>query len=359
MDLDRDFLTLKESGRLHLRGKELVEDQFIILPRLLRRQIVEPFSGARYFGDALKVANSNHFSIAKIPAQDAIQHKLLVEFIGSFPGVLPQGAELQTAADNVSRLRFSDPLMADLVACQMAVNRLIDQDLNVEVQWPAATDTYISQLRKLEIEASNYHLETSIFHGQQPEEVAEFIGSARAAIEYAERVRSGAGAGVKRLIQRMVPYWTKDLDNIIVRALANFLTLCNYEILHRVVYVFRYRAIYNTYFPKQYEDWFLGGGSAEKYRRLFHLDTEICFAKVYELCGHSLYPDIYFWGPRRELIESANWREGDAIRGTWFDKYLIPQNELRLVLANLEEEYRYDERVHIRKVIDDRGNEIA
>lgn len=55
MDLDRDFLNLKESNRLPLRGKELIEDNFVVFRKLLRRQVVEPFSGARYFGDALKV----------------------------------------------------------------------------------------------------------------------------------------------------------------------------------------------------------------------------------------------------------------------------------------------------------------
>ena len=84
MDLDRDFLALKEKGRIHLRGKELVEDQFIVFHRFMRRQIVEPIAGERYFYEALKVPNSDHFSIAKIPSADAIQHRLLVEFIADF-----------------------------------------------------------------------------------------------------------------------------------------------------------------------------------------------------------------------------------------------------------------------------------
>ncbi len=85
-DLDRDFLNLKESKKLLINGKELVEDKFIIFKKLLIiRQVVEPISGARYFGDPFKVPNSDHFSIAKPENNEAIQHRLLCEFIKSLP----------------------------------------------------------------------------------------------------------------------------------------------------------------------------------------------------------------------------------------------------------------------------------
>jgi len=71
-DLDRDFHNLKEQGRLSLVGKELIEDQFVALRWLWRKQIVEPFSGARYFGEPYKVPGSDHFSIAKIEDAQAI-----------------------------------------------------------------------------------------------------------------------------------------------------------------------------------------------------------------------------------------------------------------------------------------------
>jgi hypothetical protein len=217
MDLDRDFLALKESGRIRMRGKELVEDQFVILHRFWRKQVVEPFAGARYFDDALKVPNSDHFSIAKISDRNAIQHRLLVEFIGDFSGVIAQSAALPIAKADTCVLRFSGPLMADLVACKVVVDRLVAQDLDIEVLWPTETDTYIAQLRKLEAEACTYHLAASAFHGQPPEEVTEFIGYARVELEYAEKVKAGMAVGIKRLIRRMLAYWTKTLDNIIVQ----------------------------------------------------------------------------------------------------------------------------------------------
>jgi len=81
-DLDKTFQNLKESDKLRLHGKELVEDKFVTLKRLiLLKQVVEPFSGARYFGESYKVVGSDHFSIAKPENKRAIQHRLLLEFI--------------------------------------------------------------------------------------------------------------------------------------------------------------------------------------------------------------------------------------------------------------------------------------
>lgn len=81
-DLDKEFQNLKESGRLKLLGKELIEDKFIALRRYgVFRQVVEPFSGSRYFGERYKVPGSDHFSIAKPQSNEAIQHRMLCQFI--------------------------------------------------------------------------------------------------------------------------------------------------------------------------------------------------------------------------------------------------------------------------------------
>lgn len=85
-------MPLKEQGTLLIEGRELVEDTFIPfgksflkgLARLWRKQVVEPFSAARYFGDPFKVPASDHLTIAKPENRDAIQHRLLCEFIKEF-----------------------------------------------------------------------------------------------------------------------------------------------------------------------------------------------------------------------------------------------------------------------------------
>lgn len=80
-DLDKDFINLKETGALAITAKELVEDTFIVIKGWWRRQVVEPFSGARYFGESYKVEGSDHSSIATPKTPKAIQHQLLYGFI--------------------------------------------------------------------------------------------------------------------------------------------------------------------------------------------------------------------------------------------------------------------------------------
>jgi hypothetical protein len=80
-DLDTNFQNLKEAKRLAIIGKELIEDKPIILKNFLKKQIVEPFSGAKYFGDHFKVPKSDHSTIEKPHNSDAIQHRLLCRFI--------------------------------------------------------------------------------------------------------------------------------------------------------------------------------------------------------------------------------------------------------------------------------------
>ncbi len=82
-DLDKEFQNLKESGRIPMCGKELIEDKFVIVKRWWRRQVVEPPSGARYFGERLKIPESDHFSIAKPANSHALQHRTLCQFIKS------------------------------------------------------------------------------------------------------------------------------------------------------------------------------------------------------------------------------------------------------------------------------------
>ena len=80
-DLDSDFMNLKESKSQSIFGKELIEDLPIILKGLLRTQVVEPFSGARYFGESFKIPGSDHSTIAAPKDEHADQHRALVRFI--------------------------------------------------------------------------------------------------------------------------------------------------------------------------------------------------------------------------------------------------------------------------------------
>ncbi|OOQ56659.1 alpha/beta hydrolase [Mucilaginibacter pedocola] len=83
-DLDKTFQNLKSAGKLPIYGKELIEDKFVFGGSVISKQVVEPFSGARYFGESFKVPGSDHFTIAKPIGKDDIQHRLLLKFIEDF-----------------------------------------------------------------------------------------------------------------------------------------------------------------------------------------------------------------------------------------------------------------------------------
>jgi hypothetical protein len=84
-DLDKDFMSLKDNENLQIKGKELIEDLPLYGKGFIRKQIVEPFSGAKYFGNSFKVPESDHSTIATPATRDAVQHRLLVQFVKEFP----------------------------------------------------------------------------------------------------------------------------------------------------------------------------------------------------------------------------------------------------------------------------------
>jgi hypothetical protein len=83
-DLDKDFINLKTNKNLQITGKELIEDLPLYGKGFIRKQVVEPFSGAKYFGNSFKVPGSDHCTIAAPADRDGVQHRLLVQFIKEF-----------------------------------------------------------------------------------------------------------------------------------------------------------------------------------------------------------------------------------------------------------------------------------
>lgn len=124
-DLDRDFIDLKESRAFPIFGQELIEADPVKLPRMFfgSQQIVIPASAARYFGNALKIARSDHVSIAKPRDREAQQHRELVGFIlDHAPGA---AADRPAAVGAVPAAGVRDPLELDpLVAAAIGARRL-------------------------------------------------------------------------------------------------------------------------------------------------------------------------------------------------------------------------------------------
>ena len=300
MDLDRDFLDLKEQKRLPIYGKELVEDKFIVRQLFLFKQVVPPFSGARYFGNAYKVPNSTHFTIAKVSGKDSIQHRLLVEFLSEIDTTVARRLNHDTCSGPIA-IGFPDSLRADLVKCQLATKTERGRLPEVQVQWPDRTQRYVSLTKTLLDEASKYLEPGSAFYGQPAASVADFINRARYALESSDRIISWTQKRAGLLISGMLDYWTPALDNIIARTLVNFLTLCNVELLYENVALLRKGHLYEKHFPPDLEDWFSVGLHKNIYRQVFDIEQPLASAKVDTLSGKHVV--AYFWGPRSEVVE--------------------------------------------------------
>lgn len=113
--LDKDFLNIKEGTRLQVFGKELIEDNFVGSARYWRKsQIVQPMSGARYFGEPIKIEHSDHFTIAKPSSEKSIQHRLLVDFlkttVRNTRPLEPEDANLSSDSFNPILIDWSDLL---------------------------------------------------------------------------------------------------------------------------------------------------------------------------------------------------------------------------------------------------------
>lgn len=103
-DLDKDFINLQENKKLQIKGKELIEDLPLYGKGLIRKQIVEPFSGAKYFGNSFKVPGSDHITIATPVDHEAIQNRLLIQFIKEFYSFLQlSDSENNETTENTDR----------------------------------------------------------------------------------------------------------------------------------------------------------------------------------------------------------------------------------------------------------------
>ncbi|HET6425522.1 MAG TPA: alpha/beta hydrolase, partial [Planctomycetaceae bacterium] len=77
--LDRDFQSLLHEKRsLHIEGREVLENKFVVdAPLLSRMVVVEEASGSRYFGPARMIGGSDHHSVVKPQNIDDPIHKVL------------------------------------------------------------------------------------------------------------------------------------------------------------------------------------------------------------------------------------------------------------------------------------------
>ena len=118
IQLDRDFVKLKETGNIEILGKELIEDKPLkdvpFIARLLSRDpIVKSFSAARYFADSYKIPGSDHDTIAKPEDERSEQHLALKHFLKKRQAAWLSSAEPDGMAAQIMQGSLGEQAMAD------------------------------------------------------------------------------------------------------------------------------------------------------------------------------------------------------------------------------------------------------
>jgi TIR domain-containing protein len=265
--------------------------------------------------------------------------------------VRPEGE----AAPQSLRIRFNDDLYADVVSVKLAVAALLNEERSVEVLWPSPLDALLDQIKSLKHSAETYHERTSRFFGCDSEIVSNFIDTSRTAISTATQIKKNIPNRVVKLVDGMREYWWSSTF-LIERALANFLTLANFDAQFGLVYCFRYTVIADL-MPPNWLRWFEPDRtSKDRYRELFDIDEDMCSGRVMSVS--EVYVNQYVWGPCWMIMEAARSGADQVIANPWFVKFLIPQVELALSWQPDAQTIPYRERAVVTKVVSASGTEL-
>jgi Alpha/beta hydrolase family len=350
-DLDREFMNLKENARLKIRGKELVEDKFVVLRRLWGRQVVEPFAGAKYFGDPYKVPLSDHFSIAKPKDRDAIQHRLLRRFILEMSGASHQIAETASVQTSSVPKKVATPKMRPRkrdaskyyisMTSVFAVNEQeIDSLLNkFGTEWPQVTvewtQSYNDLISIIQDAVNRFDQEASQFSED------DFMKDAPPNLATGLSRREQVQERLPRLVRR-----TADFDRQYIKvAVKSFLLWGAFETHRHLIHIASWRgmkflkldipAVVSSLGPCIYH-------SEESYRRIFREESEIYHGRLHYIGDYEIkrggLPYVYLYAPKYILYKYGIEVNGPAEICTWF----IPQIELEHEFdeSNLPNEYK-------------------
>ena len=119
------------------------------------------------------------------------------------------------------------------------------------------------------VEIPNYLEKDSMFFGSDANEISDMAAWIRITLGKVSKIKEFAALRARCLVKSMSPYWPASWDNVIGRSLANYLTLANAEATREMIYYFRHRNLYNKYFPKEYEGWFVSNYRNDFYKNIF------------------------------------------------------------------------------------------
>ena len=282
------------------------------------------------------------------------QEEILVKLSEAIKSAVEKKADKKTTSVKSSegtKIWFSDFLHPDPVSVKLVVIAFQNGERNFRVEWHEENRRHYEMLKDLFEQAKNYRNEDSAFYNVETDIVMKFIQMASNNIfDYQEKTIK-VEKRLPFLLEGMKDYYSlKDEGE---KALSNYLALCSFDIHMDILHNFRWKILYDKYFPVEWENFFVVDRE-NKLGLLFDLNEPFYFGRlekmssvrIKEYFSHSDY--IYVQGPKSKMVDACyyyNYKkirlgfpEGHLYENEWSYgvmgeleyKYLIPQIEWEL-----------------------------
>lgn len=240
-------------------------------------------------------------------------------------------------------LNFIGHLEPDPVAVLHVAEVFKQRPTTPEIHWPAVNDA-LWQCALQERTRIIEHLRLGVPGGDSPRKAKNAFEFVDRAIDFGWRIRTGASARIPKMWQGMAGISRlSDRMHLFARALTGFLTVCNFQILHRLYYCQRRGE--GDLFPRGHiwADWAHALKWTEIYRDAFGYEEPFCVAIVPSIgfqmrSGRhgKMFYKITVPGEGVEVHAPQSWIIGAGKKSLdhWsplYSEFVIPQKEFALI----------------------------
>lgn len=382
--LASDFVAKEELPAL-LQAAE--KDGAVILGVILSPSSISKYPNLTQF----QMVNSFDKPLIKLPKGE--QEEILVKLSDAVEKAIGKVVVVTLDVDKKSalvkdgsdtKIWFSDFLHPDPVAVKLAVIAFQNGERNFKVEWHEENRQHYETLKDLFEQAKNYRNENSAFYNVENDIVMKFIQMASDDVfEYQEKTTK-VEKRIPFLLEGMKDSYTYSLQDEGEKALANYLTLCSFDIHMDVLNSFRWKILYEKYYPTKWESFYLAERK-DRLSLLFDVNEPFYFGRLEKISGvfvKEVLPydrdHFYIEGPKSKMVDACYYYEhkkyhhdfpkGHPYEKIWsYDvmgeleyKYLIPQIEWKLAQHSSQVVIPYKGDVGIYLVVgeDARGSSV-